>query len=85
MDTFERLQHIREHFDNISIEEFEQNLQRAGIEAIRPAAEFGYEMVLQEETNYQTAECGEYRVRNYYPRKGDSFSYEESMVMGLAA
>lgn len=48
MGTIERLERMREHFTNITIEEFEHNLQKAGIEEINPAADYGYQMVLAE-------------------------------------
>jgi len=36
MNTIERLKAIKEHFENISIEEFEQNLIKAGMGEDKP-------------------------------------------------
>lgn len=40
----ERLKQIDEYFKNLSIEEFEQNLIDCGINEIKPASYFGYEL-----------------------------------------
>lgn len=35
----ERIKKIREHFNNISIEEFEKNLKEAGVDRIKPTGQ----------------------------------------------
>lgn len=49
MDTEKRLKKISDHFKNISIEQLEENLVKAGINEIRPANESGYKMVTEDE------------------------------------
>lgn len=42
MSTEERLERMRQHFDNISIEEFEQKMRSAGMGKISCAEEDGF-------------------------------------------
>ncbi len=90
MGATERLQSMREHFANITIEEFERNLLRAGIEIIRPASDDGYYMVCPEE------EVADFVVPNMKRGQGtkinvkslvgvDNYSYDNSYTLGIAA
>lgn len=45
METKTRIKEIKEHFNNISIEQLEENLIKAGIEEIKPS---GCEMIVFE-------------------------------------
>jgi len=45
MDIEERLKRIDEHFEHLTVEEFEKKLERAGINEIKSSADFGMEMV----------------------------------------
>ena len=90
MDINEQLQLIREHFANISIEDFERNLQRAGIEVIRPASDYGYYLVPPEDevVSYKTTVDKEYRgveVNMKFSNRSADCSYEWSDLMRLAA
>lgn len=52
MDLMERLKRIDEHFQNITAEQFEENLEKAGIGQISPLAKFGMAMVTGPEAHY---------------------------------
>ena len=41
----ERIEKMKKHFNNISIEEFEQNLKEYGINEIKPAKESGWRLI----------------------------------------
>lgn len=45
MDLEKKLKEIEEHFANITPEEFEQNLIKAGLGRIKPASESGWMMM----------------------------------------
>ncbi len=49
MNTQERIKAIRTHFANLTLEQFEANLEKAGIGTIKPS---GYEFVLEVEEEY---------------------------------
>jgi hypothetical protein len=80
---------MREHFANITIEEFEKNLERAGIEVIHPAADDGYEMVFEEDvvTNYNASKKPVYahKVTEFGSSECERVSYDNTRLMGLAA
>ena len=45
----ERIKDIEEHFDNLTIEEFEKNMYNAGAYKIKAAEESGFRLSLSEE------------------------------------
>ena len=49
MNTLERINEIRRHFANLTMEQFEANLEKAGIGTIKPS---GHEFVLEVEEEY---------------------------------
>lgn len=49
MNTLERIQEIRDHFANLTTEQLEANLEKAGMGTIKPS---GYELALELEEEY---------------------------------
>lgn len=45
MDTLEKLKEIEEYFENLTVEEFEENLKKAGHGVIEPSSKSGFELV----------------------------------------
>ncbi|MDA3732882.1 hypothetical protein PBV87_15505 [Niameybacter massiliensis] len=56
MDLEKRMRAIEEHFKNLSIEEFENNLIEAGIARIKPTMESGMRMVTEQELYFNHKE-----------------------------
>ena len=55
MRTFkERIKAIEEHFDNLTIEEFEKNMYNAGAYKIKAAEESGFRLSSSEEITLET-------------------------------
>ncbi|TDO94111.1 hypothetical protein DFR79_10476 [Halanaerobium saccharolyticum] len=55
MRTFkERIKDIEEHFDNLTIEEFEKNMYNAGAYKIKAAEESGFRLSSSEEITLET-------------------------------
>jgi hypothetical protein len=55
MRTFEeRIKDIEEHFDNLTIEEFEENMYNAGAYKIKAAEESGFRLSSSEEITLET-------------------------------
>ena len=55
MRTFkERIKDIEEHFDNLTIKEFEENMYNAGAYKIKAAEESGFRLSLSEEITLET-------------------------------
>ena len=55
MRTFkERIKDIEEHFDNLTIEEFEKNMYNAGAYKIKAAEESGFRLFSSEEITLET-------------------------------
>ena len=49
MDVMKKLQEIEEHFNQITDEELERNLNKAGINEIKPSKDSGMIMVTEED------------------------------------
>ena len=50
----ERIKDIEEHFDNLTIEEFEKNMYNAGAYKIKAAEESGFRLSSSEEITLET-------------------------------
>jgi hypothetical protein len=55
MNYEERIKQIEEHFDNISMEQFEINLERAGMGIIKPLSIKGMKLMDLEECGYSNS------------------------------
>lgn len=66
MNIMERLAKIKEHFESISMEEFEMNLEKAGMGIINPSVDM--EMVLESDFNniYDDSSSMEIRITRGY-------------------
>jgi hypothetical protein len=67
MRTFkERIKAIEEHFDNLTIEEFEKNMYNAGAYKIKAAEESGFRLSSSEEITLETdLDSYEIEAENY--------------------
>jgi hypothetical protein len=67
MRTFkERIKDIEEHFDNLTIEEFEKNMYNAGAYKIKAAEESGFKISPSEEITLETdLNSFEIEAKNY--------------------
>ncbi|PXV63102.1 hypothetical protein C8C78_12639 [Halanaerobium congolense] len=73
MRTFkERIKAIEEHFDNLTIEEFEKNMYNAGAYKIKAAEESGFRLSSSEEITLETdLDSFEIEDKNYDASKYD--------------
>ena len=54
MNTQERIKEIKDHFANLTLEQFEANLEKAGIGTIKPS---GHDFVLEIEEEYSNCKA----------------------------
>lgn len=74
MRTFkERIKDIEEHFDSLTIEEFEKNMYNAGAYKIKAAEESGFRLSSSEEITLETdLDSFEIEDKNYDASKYDA-------------
>jgi hypothetical protein len=80
MRTFkERIKAIEEHFDNLTIEEFEKNMYNAGAYKIKAAEESGFRLSSSEEITLETdLDSFEIEDKNY-----DASKYDDENLFDL--